>query len=177
MIDAVPALLEVAWHTLAIYFFLILGLRLLGLRQMGQLTPVDLIIVIILGSAVETAMVAGNTSLAAGLVSATTLLAANRLLTELFLRYKRLRHLVVGGPTLLVHFGHFVESHLRRVGLTEADVLQAIRERGEAGVEQVKFAVLEVDGSINIVPMHAATHRHDTPVRPPAPPRAVDATC
>ena len=158
MLPDLNPLLRVALHTTAIYFFLIAGLRCLGRRQMGQLTSVDLMIIIVLGSAVETAMVAGNTTLEAGLVSAATLLAVNRGLAFVLHRSKRLRHLVVGGPVLLVHFGHFVEEHLRRVGLTEADVLEAIHERGEAGIEKVKFAVLEVDGSINVVPLGAATH-------------------
>jgi len=147
--------LPVIYHTVVIYLFLILGLRFIGRRQLGQLTVVDLVIIIVMGSAVETAMVAGDTSLPAGLICATTLLALNRLLTFVLYRSKRLRHLVVGGPVLLVHDGHIVEEHLRRSGLTEADVLEAIREREQGGVEHVRFAVLEPDGEINVVPMSA----------------------
>ncbi|MBV9467814.1 MAG: DUF421 domain-containing protein [Abitibacteriaceae bacterium] len=163
MLTSLKPLAVVALHTVAIYLFLVAGLRLLGRRQMGQLTAVDLMIIIVLGSAVETAMVAGNTSLEAGLVSAATLLFVNRGLALVLYRSKRLRHLVVGGPVLLVHFGHFVEEHLRRVGLTEADVLEAIRERGEPGIEKVKFAVLEVDGSINVVPFEGVPCEANAP--------------
>lgn len=159
-------LLAVCAHTLGIYLFLIVGLRLLGRRQMGQLNVIDLVIVIVLGSAVETAMIAGDKSLSAGLVSAGTLLLANRLLTVVLWRSRRLRHLVMGGPVLLIHGGRLVEEHLQRVGLSEADVLEAIRERGYDRVDEVRFAILEPDGAINVVPMAAKALRSEHSLRP-----------
>lgn len=152
-------LLTVFVHTLILYLFLILSMRLLARRQMGQITVVDLVIILLLGSAVETAMIAGHTSLLAGLVSAATLLAVNRLLAWIFWRSRRLRHLVTGNPILLVHNGHLVEEHLKRVGLLDSEVAAAIRERGCADVKEVRFAVLEPDGSINVVPMDTPVHR------------------
>jgi uncharacterized membrane protein YcaP (DUF421 family) len=165
-------LLNIAAHTLFIYLFLILGLRFLGRRQMGQLTVIDLAIILLLGSAVEMAMLTADTSLSAGLVSASTLFLANRLLSFLFCRSPRLAHLVAGDPLLLVNKGAFVEEHLRRAGLTHADVLEAIRERGFSGVEKVQFAVLELDGDITVVPLEAPTHRGKHDIRQPAPPPA-----
>jgi uncharacterized membrane protein YcaP (DUF421 family) len=144
-------LVPVAIHTVCIYLFLIVALRLIGRRLTGQLTVVDLTIIILLGSAVETAMVAGDVSLPAGLVSAGILLILNRLLTLLVLRSKRWRHLLGIGPILLVQDGHFIEDHLRRVGLSEADVLEAIREREKANLDDVRFAVMEPDGEINVI--------------------------
>jgi uncharacterized membrane protein YcaP (DUF421 family) len=121
---------------------------------MGQLTVIDLLLVICLGSAVETAMINGNTSLRAGLISATTLFAANFVLTKGFLRFKRFRHLVGSGPILLIHDRQFVHENLRRTGFTEEDVTEALRSREFNDINKVRFAVLEVDGSINVVPMH-----------------------
>src|SRR5690348_18122795 len=109
-----PSLSTVAMHTLIIYLFLALTLRFISLRQLGQLTVIDLVIIILLGSAVETAMVAADTSLPAGLVSASVLLFTNRLLTWTFCRSKRLRHMAGSSAILLVHDGQFVEEHLRR---------------------------------------------------------------
>jgi uncharacterized membrane protein YcaP (DUF421 family) len=174
MLSLGNSLLVVSVHTLVIYLFLIAGLRILGRRQLAQLNEVDLLVIVVLGSAVETAMIAGDTSLPAGLVSAGTLLLANRLFTGALTRSRRLRHLVVGGPMLLIHDGHLLEEQLWRAGLSEADVLEAIRERGHAGVDGVKFAVLEMDGTINVVPMEAKTSRGKHSLRPgrrsPAPP-------
>jgi len=145
--------------------FLILGLRIFGRRQMGQLTILDLAIILLLGSAVETAMIAANTSLAAGLASAVTLLAANRLLHFIVCRSRRLRRAVLGSPVLLIHNGHLIEEHLKKAGLVEADVLEAIRERGYCEVDELRYAVMEVDGSINAVPCNAAVKRGERDLR------------
>ena len=157
------SLATVALHTVAIYAFLIVALRVLGFRQLGQLTVVDLVIIIVLGSAVETSMVAGNTTLLAGIVSASTLLLMNRVISAVLYHSPRLRHLVSGSPILLFHQGQFIGEHLRRAGLTESDVLQAIRERGEEGTQGIAYVVREVDGSINVVPKEGPAKDHDAP--------------
>ena len=151
--SAVQPMLWVAGHTLVIYFFLIFLMRTIGRRTLGQLSVVDLVIIIVMGSAVETAMVNGNTTLPAGLACAATLLMINRLFSRLFLRSRRLRHLVANGPMILVHDGQFVDEHLRRAGLTRSDIMEALREREEGDVSHVRFAVLEMDGTINVVTM------------------------
>ena len=164
-----------ALFTLVIYLFIVLGFRFLGRRQLGQLNVVDLVVIIIMGSAVETALIGGNVSLPAGLVSAGTLFIADRIFSVVFSRSKRLRHLLGGGPILLVHYGEYMEEHLRRAGLTKSDVDEAIRERDCAGVADVKFAILEEDGEINIIEKGATIHRSDPitakkrSIRPPAP--------
>lgn len=155
MTPYIRSLLPVAGHTAAIYVFLVVLIRFVGRRALGQLSVIDLVIVIALGSAVETAMVNGNTTLAAGIVSAGTLFLLNRIVTVICLRSKKLRHLVTGGPTLLIHDGHFVEEHLKRAGLTQEDVLEAVREREEPDIANIRFAVLECDGAIHVVPKRA----------------------
>lgn len=155
--EAAP-LLAVLLHTLAIYLFLILCLSLLSRREIAQLTSVELVIVMVLGSAVETAMVAGNTSLGAGLVSAGALLVANRLLTLALRRWRLLRRLIVGSPLILVRDGHLVPKNLRRAGFTPDDVTSALRERGYVDLAKIRFAVLEIDGSVGVVPADAPMH-------------------
>lgn len=146
-------LVEVAISTFVIYAFLILAIRLIGRRSLAQLSALDLIVVILLGSAVETAMVQANTSIKAGLVSATVLLVVNRVVTLGMMKSKKLRHLVGGGPVLIVEHGRFVEERMWRVGLTEADVRAALRAREIGSIEEVRYAVLETDGRINVVPV------------------------
>lgn len=154
--SSVGALLVVVGTTAGIYLFVIALLRVVGRRQLAQLSPLDLVVVLLLGSAVETAMIHGDVSLAAGLVSAATLLILNRLLTLVFLHAPRLSHLVNGGPILLVHDGAVIEEHLRRVGITQPDLDAALRSRGFAGPDAVRAAVLETDGSITVVGAHGA---------------------
>ena len=142
----------VAGSTAVIYLFLNVLLRLFGRRQLGQLTVIDLVVVLTLGSAVETAMIHGDVSLPAGLASAATLLVLNRILTVTFLHSERLRHLVGGGPVLLVHEGSPVDEHLRRVGMTHTDLQEALRARGYRSAGECQEAILETDGTVSVIP-------------------------
>lgn len=153
------SLLQVALQTTVIYLYLVVALRILGRRQLGQLTVIDLLVVILLGSAVETALIHGDTSLKAGLLSASVLMVLNKALSKLFLRSKKWRHLVGCGPTLLVHDGEFVCEHLKQIGFTEEDVMAGLRQRGYSDLKGVRFAVLETDGTINVIPTDAKVHR------------------
>lgn len=150
------SLAVVAGSSAVLYGFLIVMMRLLARRQLGQLTAIDLAVVLVLGSAVETSMIHGDTSLPAGLTSAATLLVMNAALTALFLRSRRWRHLVGGGPIILVHDGQPIEEHLRRAGFTADDLAEALRSRGYDNAAQLKEAVLETDGSVSAVPMKPA---------------------
>lgn len=142
--------------TAVIYLFVIVLLRVFGQRSMAQLGPTDLVILMLLGSAVETSMVHGSTGLKAGLLSAVTLIALNRLLNFAMLKSKRFKHLVSGGPTILINQGKFIEEHLKRVGLTKADVLEALREKEFGDIAEIRMAILEPDGEVNVIPMGEA---------------------
>lgn len=149
-------MLVVAGSTALIYLYLILLMRLAGRHTLSQLSPLDLLIVMLLGSSVETSMVHGSTLLRCGFVSATVLLASNRVLTIAMGKSRRFKHLVGGGPMILVSNGHLVEENLLRSGLTKADVLEALRERECGDVAEVRLAVMEPDGTINVL-ANAAT--------------------
>ena len=137
--------------TLVIYALLIGLIRVLGRRITAQLGAVDLAVVLVLGSAVETAMVHGDVSLPAGLECAATLLIANRIIAVLALRYPACRRLVSAGAVVLVRNGQLIEENLKRSGLTEEDVMQAIRERECQNLAEVEYAVMEEDGEINVI--------------------------
>jgi len=177
MVAELGTLVPVVVHTLIIYLFLVLSLSFLGRREMSQLTFAELTVLLVLGSSVETAMVAGNLTLLAGLTSAGTLFLSNRGFTLLVQRSPELRRLVIGAPIILVHDGRLVTKNLQAVSLTEADVLEAIRERGYASPGELRFVVLEVDGSIGAVPREAVIHRHRRQARPLQPPTGRGQPC
>ncbi len=151
MFDVVWELGRVVLHTLIIYAFLIVVMSLLGHRQSSELSLTELVVIMVIGSSVETSMVAGDTSLQAGLVSAATLLAANRALSSLMQRRPWLRRIVVGRPIILVHNGRILPKNIREAGLSPDDVLEGVRERGYDGLGDVRLAVLEMDGAISVV--------------------------
>jgi uncharacterized membrane protein YcaP (DUF421 family) len=109
--------------------------------------------------------VGSDTSLLGGVVAATTLLLLNTIVARLELRWPRLRRLVEGSPTLLVLHGEVIADHLRREGLDEETLMAALREHGVTDLDQVEIAVLEIDGSISVVPSGAPTERDERPLK------------
>jgi len=153
-------LIEIVGRSLVVYAAVLVGLRLGGRRELGQLTPFDLVVILLVANAVQNAMVGPDTTLQGGLVSAATLLAANAAVARLRLRSARVRQLVEGVPVVLVQHGELVTANLRREGITEDEVVAAVREHGEiSDLTQVELAVLESDGSVSVVPMSANVQR------------------
>ena len=148
---------SIVLRTVIVYVALLLGLRLAGKREMGQMTPFDLVVILLIANAVQNAMVGPDTSVTGGLIAAGVLIVGNYGVAEGRERLPWLRRAVEGTPTLLINDGKLVREHLRREGLDEDEVLMAIREHGVADVKDVRMAVLETDGSISIVPAHAQT--------------------
>ena len=146
-------------RTFVVYAALLIGLRLSGKRELGQLTSFDLVVILLVSNAVQNAMVGPDTSLVGGLVAAATLLLVNQLVGRLDLQWPWLHRQLVGQPSLLVNRGRFVDAHLRREDLTRDEVFEALREHGVMNLNQVQMAVLEVDGTISVVPAEAQTSR------------------
>lgn len=149
--------LTITVRTLAVYLVILAGLRLSGKREMGQMTVFDLVVLLLLANSVQNAMVGPDTSLLGGILAAAVLLAANALIARLRLRSPRFRRWVEGTPTLLVLHGQVLAQHMRREEVDEESLLAALREHGLADLSQVDMAVLEIDGSISVVPVGQAT--------------------
>jgi uncharacterized membrane protein YcaP (DUF421 family) len=145
-----------ALRVAAVYAVVLLLLRLTGKRVLGQLTPFDLVTLLLLSSAVQNAMIGPDVSLTGGLLAAVILLLCNRLLS----RFRRLRESLEGKPTLLIHQGQVREQSLQQEGVSRSELEAALREHGVLGPEGVASAVLEMDGSISVVAMeHETLHR------------------
>ncbi len=142
----------VVLNTIILYLLLIIGISKIGGRLRSQIGFGELLIVALLGSSVETSLIAGNVSLVAGLVSMSTLLLTNRLLTTLMHRYPHFRNLILGQPIVLFNRGKLFPRRMQRMGMDEDDLLEGVRLRGYETLEQVKMIVLEIDGSISIIP-------------------------
>jgi uncharacterized membrane protein YcaP (DUF421 family) len=152
MQNSLLEMLIVTIQTVVIYLFLVIGLSLLDRREISQLGLVEIVIIMVLGSAVETSMVAGDTSLPAGLISAATLLVCNIGMTRMLNRWLWLRRIIIGHPIPLVAHGHILPRRAQAARLTDDDILQGIRERGYDSLELVRYAILETDGNISVIP-------------------------
>ena len=153
---AVPAW-DLALRCALIYLALLVGLRLTGKREVGQFTLFDLVLVLLVANAVQPAMTGPDTSLLGGVIVIVVLLAINALVGQLRLRNPRLHALLGGHPTVLVQSGQWLDQALVREGVDREECLMAFREHGIDNVAEVKLAVLEVDGSISVVPKDSPT--------------------
>ena len=144
-------LLDIVVRTAVIYLVLLVGLRLTGKRQVGQFTPFDLLLLLLLSNAVQNAMVGPDTSVAGGLIAAGTLFAANGIVAAVVRRNLRAARVVEGTPTLLIRHGQVIQVHLDSEGISEEDLRRALREHGVDDVKLVRAGILEVDGSISVL--------------------------
>jgi len=121
------------------------------------MTVFDLVVLLLLANAVQNAMVGPDTSLGGGLLAAIVLLVLNALVARLRLRWPVLRRVVEGSPTLLVLHGEVLTDHMKRERLDEETLEAALREHGVGDLSDVEMAVLEIDGSISVVPVGGTT--------------------
>jgi uncharacterized membrane protein YcaP (DUF421 family) len=141
---------EFAVRGIAVYFFLIAMLRLTGTRQVGQLATIDLILLLILSNSVQNSMNAGDNSLIGGLISATTLIALNWLVSYSSFRNPKLEALIDGQPLVLVRDGMPVQKILDQEQITKAELETALRLNGVFDVKEVKVATLEPNGHVSV---------------------------
>jgi uncharacterized membrane protein YcaP (DUF421 family) len=143
--------LQIMLRTGAVYLLVLVGVRLTGKREVGQMTPFDLVLLLLLSNSVQNAMTGPDTSLLGGAVAAVVLLVMNYIIAEVSGRNRRFRRMVQGSPTLLIHDGKLLLDHLKREHLTVDEVLRALREHGIGCVDDVTIGVLEVDGSLSFL--------------------------
>src|SRR5450432_3213427 len=121
---------EFILRALIVYVFLIGLLRLTGRRQVGQLAPFDLVLLLVLSNAVQNAMNGGDNSVLGGILSAVSLVAANWTLSFLTFRSKGWQRAIEGRPQILVHNGHVYRDVMHREKLTQSELDAAIRLAG-----------------------------------------------
>jgi uncharacterized membrane protein YcaP (DUF421 family) len=143
---------EFVLRGIIIYVFLIVLLRLTGKRQVGQLAPFDLVLLLVLSNAVQNAMNGGDNSVIGGMISAVTLVGVNWIVGVLTYRSKKLEALVEGRPDVLIRDGKLFQQTLEKAKLTHHELMTALRESGCASIEDVRAALLENDGSISVIP-------------------------
>lgn len=146
---------ELIVRSVIIYAFLIVLLRITGKRQVGQLAPFDLVLLLVLSNSVQNSINAGDNSLVGGLISASTLVGLNFLVGVATYRSKKIEAVIEGHPLVLIHNGKLIEEVMARAQLTHQELHAALRQAGCASVEEVHSAILENNGTISVVPRHA----------------------
>ena len=143
--------LDIILRSLAVYVFMLVAIRLTGKKELSQLNTTDVVLILLISNAVQNAMVGSNTSLLGGLVAAAVLFALNYLLKKLMFKNERFRNLITEKPEILIHNGNLDFAKLSKLGITNEELREAIREHGIEKYKDVKLAIMEADGNISII--------------------------
>ena len=138
-------------RSLVVYVFLLVMFRIIGKRQVGQMTPFDLIVLLILSNVLQNAMIGPDNSILGGLIGATTILGANWMVSRAAISSRLFERAVEGVPTLLVHQGMPIEANLRRESISREDLLATLRSQGIFSLSDVNAAVLETSGKVSVL--------------------------
>ena len=143
-------------RTVVIYGFLLVAFRLAGKRQVGQMSPFDLIVLLVISNAVQNAIIGDDQSLGGGLIGATALLVLNGVVAVPIMawastRFRGFGRLVENTPTILVQHGHVLVDNLRRECMTLPELRAALRREGVSSVTDVRYAILEEDGHVSVI--------------------------
>lgn len=150
-------LIDKALRTIAVYIFLLVGLRLAGKRELGQLNPFDLVVLLVLSNTVQNAIIGNDNSLLGGLFGATLLLVLNYAVVRFLFLHPRLDRLAEGREVILIKDGKLVERRMRRELITRSELASAARKQGIDDLATVDCARLEVGGTLTFVTKHPSS--------------------
>ncbi len=145
------AYLDITLRSVAVYFFMIIALRIFGKKELSQLNTVDVILILLISNSVQNAMVGANTSLYGGIIAAFSLFLINYIFKKVMLKSKFIKELVQDKPEVLIHNGKIEFKTIARLGITAEELEEAMREHGIEYYKEVKLAMFEIDGNISII--------------------------
>ncbi len=146
------AIWEKIFRSIAVYVFIFLAFRFSGKKQIGQLSPFDFVVLLIIANVVQNAVIGPDNSLSGGLIGAVTILLLNYLLDLLAYRSPKARHLLESSPTILLHNGKTNHENMEKEKVTQEELLTALRTNGILNPSQVRYAILEENGTISVIP-------------------------
>jgi len=142
--------LEKILRPIVVYIFLVILLRAFGKRELAQLNPFDLVVLLSLSNTVQNAIIGNDNSLTGGLLGAFTLLGVNYLVVRFLFRHRRLDQLFEGRPSVLVEHGHVVKKALAQELLTRSELMTVLHRQGFDGLDDVERCVLEPGGTFYV---------------------------
>jgi uncharacterized membrane protein YcaP (DUF421 family) len=133
---------------IVVYLFLVVGLRLAGKRELAQLNPFDLVVLLTLSNTVQNAIIGDDNSVTGGIIGAATLLLVNFLVVRFLFRHEKLDRLVEGEATVLIEHGKILEDHLTKEVLSRQELEAAAHKQGFGDLSEVDYATLDPSGAI-----------------------------
>jgi uncharacterized membrane protein YcaP (DUF421 family) len=144
--------MDIAIRAIVLYAFLILVMRVTGRRELSTLGPVDLVLLIVVGDAIQQGLTQDDYSVTGAVIAVSTLATMQVATSYLAFRSKRARRILEGNPIVIIQDGAFVTRNLRRERMTVDEVSESMRLEQIGSVEQVEWGILESNGSISFIP-------------------------
>jgi len=151
------AVAEKVLRSVVVYGFLLVSFRVAGKRLLGQLTAFDLVVLLIISNVLQNAAIGNDVSLGGGLLGAAVIILLNVMVAWLTFRHKRLERLVENTPTVIVKHGHVIRANLDREHMSLAELRAALRKEGIATMSEVRYAILEEDGHVSVIPRRSVS--------------------
>ncbi len=143
--------LQIILRCIAVYFFVIIAIRIFGKKELAQLSVIDLVFILLISNSVQNAMVGPDTSLTGGLLAAISLFIINYILKLVLYKNKNVSEFLQGKAIMLVYKGKLQPHNLQEAEITTDEIEAAIREHGVEDIKNVDLAMLEVDGNISVI--------------------------
>jgi uncharacterized membrane protein YcaP (DUF421 family) len=150
-------ILEKILRPIVVYLFLLIGLRLAGKRELAQLNPFDLIVLLTLSNTVQNAIIGDDNSVTGGMLGAATLLLVNYLVVRFLHSHRKLEKIVEGNRDYLIRHGRILRDHLNREMMTREELTAAAHRQGMDSLAEVDTAILEPTGTITFVAKKPST--------------------
>lgn len=147
-------------RTIIVYVFLLIGLRLAGKRELGQLNPFDLVVLLVLSNTLQNAIIGNDSSITGGLVGAGLLLAINYVVVRYLFLHPKIDRMAEGDAVILVQSGEIIEDALKRELITRAELASAARRQNIDNLSEVECARLEVGGALTFVLRHPSSDEY-----------------
>lgn len=136
-----------------IYFFLMVAIRIMGKRELSEMSAFELVTLLLIPEIFATALSREDYSMTHAVIGAATLFTLVFITSLVTFRYKRIEQIVEGKPTVLVHDGRLIERNLKRERVTADEIFTEMHKAGVAHIAQVRWAILEMDGKIAVIPV------------------------
>jgi uncharacterized membrane protein YcaP (DUF421 family) len=144
--------MDIAIRAIVLYAFLILVMRVTGRRELSTLGPVDLVLLIVVGDAIQQGLTQDDYSVTGAVIAVSTLATMQVATSYLAFRSKRARRILEGNPIVIIQDGAFVTRNIARERMTVDEVCESMRLEQIGSVEQVEWGILESNGSISFIP-------------------------
>ena len=145
------SILEKIIRPVIVYFFLVIGLRLAGKRELAQLNPFDLVVLLTLSNTVQNAIIGNDNSVAGGIIGATTLLAVNYFVVRFLFKHQKLDRLVEGDSDVLIEGGQIKHDRLKKELITLTELESAAHKQGFGSLDEVDHAQIEPGGTFSFI--------------------------